>query len=250
MLGRLRDILYFVINHPLLLPHVSSLWTKKKQFGSGYGGWVICPSELKSGLVLSAGVGEDVSFEIDLFDYNRLLEFILVDPTPRSINYINQNFIFVEGVGSECEYSGENGIRFKFVKKALGAALGRTKMYLPINEAHVSGSLYKGQSNVNSDNVIDVAVVDLNSVIRLSDRPVDLLKLDIEGAEIEVLDTLSGCDVLPLQICIEFDILINQELKGKRLVRRAHKQLQSLGYRLMWSDLRNRNVLYVRSERC
>ena len=52
-----------------------------KHFGSKYGGWHFYDdTSLKYSTIVSCGVGEDISFDIEMINYYKL-KVILVDPT-------------------------------------------------------------------------------------------------------------------------------------------------------------------------
>lgn len=53
-----------------------------------------------------------------------------------------------------------------------------------------ASSIFQTKSNVNPDHFIDTEMVDLAEFISHLDKPVSLLKIDIEGAECEVLEKI------------------------------------------------------------
>ena len=61
-----------------------------KYFGTSYGGWHVSEKHSKSILtVLSAGVGEDISFDIEIIN-NFKSQIFLIDPTQRAIAHIDK----------------------------------------------------------------------------------------------------------------------------------------------------------------
>ena len=58
---------------------------KINSFGSEYGNWkFIHTDDLHNSIILSAGVGEDISFDVEFINfYNSTI--IFVDPTPRAL---------------------------------------------------------------------------------------------------------------------------------------------------------------------
>jgi FkbM family methyltransferase len=58
------------------------------------------------------------------------------------------------------------------------------------NEAFWSfaSSIFQSKGNVDPDHFVEIELVDLSEFIENLSRPVDLLKIDIEGAECEVLE--------------------------------------------------------------
>jgi hypothetical protein len=70
-------------------------------------------------------------------------------------------------------------------------------------------------------------------MVELGHSRVDLLKLDIEGAEYEVLIDLAKGSIRPLVLCIEFERL------GLRENYRALHALAQCGYRVVCVEKRN-----------
>src|SRR5258707_9441446 len=57
------------------------------RLGSSYGGWTFEPSsDLQRSTILSCGLGEDASFDVD-FASTFQATVIIVDPTPRAITH-------------------------------------------------------------------------------------------------------------------------------------------------------------------
>ena len=81
--------------------------------------------------------------------------------------------------------------------KAVGAAPGRLTLYRKADFARkpkrstVSSSLLRRPVHGDANNV-EVDVIDLSAFIRGLGRRVDILKLDVEGAEVEIIEHLIG----------------------------------------------------------
>ena len=54
----------------------------------------------------------------------------------------------------------------------------------------VSSSIVQEKRNVNQDKYVEVELIDLSEFLRELNQPIKVLKIDIEGAEIEVLNKL------------------------------------------------------------
>ena len=57
------------------------------KLGSAYGGWsLVSHPSLFNGLVISAGAGEDISFDVEIVNFFDA-KVVLVDPTPRAVDH-------------------------------------------------------------------------------------------------------------------------------------------------------------------
>ena len=69
-------------------------------------------------------------------------------------------------------------------------------------------------------------------------KNIDILKLDIEGAEIKVLENMIAENIFPKYLCIEFDLY----LKGKDKENTTHKLINKLkfhNYEILANDKGN-----------
>ncbi len=151
--------------------------------GDEYGGRYVPIGLLRHGMtVISAGVGENISFELECA--KKGLKIRLYDPTPRSIEYMKQ-------------FSDVDGIVFSPV--GISKFPGVKKFFLPSNPDHVSCSLDNLQ---NTKDYVMAAFTTIQTVMSEHGVP-DILKLDIEGAEYGVLDRLKT-DMMPRVLMVEF----------------------------------------------
>jgi FkbM family methyltransferase len=155
--------------------------------GSAYGGWWL-PFDLvePSWVCYSAGVGEDSSFDREIAQ--RGCDVLLIDPTPRALRHVAPLVEAQANVSSEaCAlWSEDTTVRF----------------YPPANREHVSYSVTNRQG---TDEPIEVPARTLSDIAAARGHgTIDLLKLDIEGAEYEVLDTAPLADLGVKVLCVEF----------------------------------------------
>lgn len=160
--------------------------------GSRYGG---CPVYLPplgpESVAYAVGVGEDTSFDEALIDRVGCVVHS-IDPTPKSAAWIEKR-----------RASGEVDDRLKFYQWALAAEDGTAEFAMPNNEDHVSGSLVN-HGNVG-DKTMTVTCRSVDSIAReFGHDRVDVLKLDIEGAEYDVVPSILSCGVPIGQILLEF----------------------------------------------
>ena len=196
--------------------------------GTEYGGWSFIEPKNTSKLnVLSAGVGEDVSFDIEFLNkYNSNIYF--VDPTPRAIQHMNK---LIKNIGKPNTLpfntnSGKQPINaynlkdvdianINVIEKALfNKSNLMVKFYLPKNKENVSHSISNFQNNFAKDTehiyVETTTVSDILQKIKISNF--DIIKLDIEGAEIAVLNHILSKKIHPNQILVEFDELNSESI--------------------------------------
>jgi len=96
--------------------------------------------------------------------------------------------------------------RFQHVHVAVASTEGKMTFYETLD--HESGSLFKDHKNIISDRIRTYAVnaLTIQGLLRHLKLPkADLIKLDLEGAEYELLRTINYNDLMPFrQIYIEF----------------------------------------------
>ena len=159
-----------------------------KLYGGDHG-WVVDCSRLNSeSIVYSVGVGSNIDFDLALIEEIGL-DVYAFDPTPRSIEWVKKQSL---------------PEKFKFLPLGLGSNDGEMEFFPPSRESSTHFSPVDRYSDKNVQ-TIKAPVKTLKSICKeLNHRVVDLLKMDIEGAEYEVIDTLQQQDIAINQILIEF----------------------------------------------
>ncbi|RNI15813.1 FkbM family methyltransferase [Methanohalophilus sp. RSK] len=155
--------------------------------GSKYGGWAFCPENIDSqSVIYSMGIGEDVSWDEALIKGKNVTVHGF-DPTPKAIEFVKN----------------KNIDQFILHPIGVGSANGMLEFFPPKNTSHVSYSLV--EKNNNSNKPIKVKVETVDSIMdRLDHKNIDILKMDIEGAEYEVIPDMLYKNIYPGQILIEF----------------------------------------------
>ena len=230
-------------------------------YGTVYGGWWL-PDNLKLGpdsLVISAGVGEDISFDLALQSKTGC-RIELLDPTGRALKHFDEIVNYYRGgkqisslTGSiqkdyEMHISPLNPDFSKIHINPIGLWSTHTTLnfYKQTNPNYVSQTLVP---NMYGSEYTVVPVKRLQSFLvekGYSINDIDVLKLDIEGAEMEVLQTLLDDSIYPKVLCIEFDYYLKGLDINGSLTKRLIKELFSRGYKLMHNA--NWNITFSREE--
>lgn len=230
--------------------------------GSEYGGWNFLENKnLKNNYIISAGLGEDASFDIDLINkYN--CKIILVDPTPRAIEHYkkimkkkgqSRSKIYNNIGKQEIEsynLQNINNENFILIDKALyNKDNEKLKFFSPLNKLHVSHSINNYQNNYSTDNNhITVNSITLKKILEnFKIKNLEMIKLDIEGAEIEVLQDMIKNEIFPKQILVEYDELKNINETAKKRFFMAHNLLIKNSYNLIKTQSKYPDFLYCKS---
>jgi FkbM family methyltransferase len=157
------------------------------RLGTPYGGYVI-PRSLPRAewTCYSGGLGHDVSFELELIGrYGCTVHGF--DPTPRSILY--------------AEEVSEREPRFRVHPVGLFSEDSEQRFFSPRDNDHVSHSITNLQG---TDRYITARCRRIGSMMsELGHDRLDLLKLDVEGAEYAVLDSLVEDGIQPKVLLID-----------------------------------------------
>ena len=156
--------------------------------GTEYGGYAVCPTGLdRESVVYSFGVGSDVSFDAALIEA-RGVTVHAFDPTPRSIDWVKSQTL---------------PTAFVFHPWGIADFDGTATFHAPKDPTHVSHTLLSaGDAGTGS---VEVPVFRLRTIMdQLGHQRIDVLKMDIEGAEYGVLGDVLGSDLAIPQILIEF----------------------------------------------
>ena len=185
-----------------------------KLYGGNHG-WVVDYSKLNSNsVVYSVGVGSNIDFDLALIEELKLAVYAF-DPTPRSIEWIKKQSLSKS---------------FKFIPVGLGSNDGEMEFFPPRKESSTHISPIDIYDNLGVE-TIKAPVKTLKSLAQeFGHQTIDLLKMDIEGAEYDVIDNLEEQGVEINQILIEF----HHMYKGISLddTKNAIDKLRKLGFEL------------------
>ena len=193
------------------------------RLGSKYGGWIVPAGELVPGSICYlAGLGEDGSFDICLAK-EYCCEVFVFDPTPRAIAYAERELADVPSV--------------TFLPVGMWSESAVLQFFAPRDPSHVSHSIVNLQGTTDSFDARCESPAD--RMRALGHRSLTLLKLDIEGAEYEVLGSVLRDNLDIAVICVEFD----QPAPVRKTLRQIGA-LRTAGYTCIAAE--NWNYTFVR----
>jgi hypothetical protein len=226
--------------------------------GSEYGRKFFSTNLRDKPLLVSGGVGEDISFDVEFISQYGAKVY-LFDPTPRAIQHImevNRRF----GTTSECSYSKTgkqpaNSYDLRLVNPknlmlkefALLESAKTVKFYEPPVPDHVSYSVQNIQNHFHSKgSYIEVQALGPQEVVQLTGTNyIDVLKLDIEGSEYLYLSSSFEKGIFPKQVLIEIDELHFPSLQSRSIAKKIFRLFEQYDYILIYID--GYNFTYVRS---
>lgn len=222
-----------------------------EKLGTSYGGWGV-PKDCnlnKDSIVYCAGVGEDISF--DLLLHNKYKSnMILIDPTTRAKRYYEKVLeYFKEGKHKEDlgkTYLGDFDFmpdfdKFVFIDKGLWNSETELKFYKQSNPAYVSQTFIENMYSDVYDIVKTTTVKDIMDT--LGHTHIDLIKMDIEGAEIVVIEDMIANSIFPQYLLVEFD-LKDKQRDHLGLTEKLIVELEMHNYTIYFRD--QANVCFIR----
>ena len=208
----------------------TSVCKNSKLFGGSHG-WVIDESKIsKDSVVYSIGVGSNIDFDIALIEKFSLVVHAF-DPTPRSIKWV------------ESQSLTKN---FRFYPVGLAGQNGTMNFFPPARKSSTHFSPVKRYDEDDKD-IIVAPVKNLETIASdLGHNSIDLLKMDIEGAEYEVIDSLEKSKIQINQILIEFHHMYKGIPISKTI--KAIEKLQRMGFELFNISQRTYEFSFIRNE--
>jgi len=198
------------------------------RMGNDYGGYFVCPEGLDAGsVVYSFGIGEDISFDRAMIERFGVTIHAF-DPTPRSIEWVRTQDV-------KALVLHEYG---------LADYDGAASFTSPENPEHISHTLLPREGATRER--VEVEVRRLSTIAReLGHERIDVLKMDIEGAEYGVIEDLLASGMPIRQILMEF----HHHLPGVPLLRteRAITELNRAGYRIFDASDSGHEFSFIRA---
>lgn len=155
--------------------------------GSEYGGWTVPADLVEPGWVCySAGVGDDITFDLAFIERFGC-DVYAFDPTPSSVEFVQE--------------AAADEPRFHFHRWGIWSRDEVLRFYAP----DYSDTNFSVVNLHSTEEFFEAPCRSLTSSMEvLGHRRLDLLKLDIEGAEYDVLGSLMASKLRPTVICAEF----------------------------------------------
>jgi len=212
------------------------------RLGSQYGGWYTPKDLLISGIrtAVCVGAGEDISYDLILSSFSE--KVFIFDPTPKACIHVGKaiaNLAAGHPVASKPDQFSYNDIhsdvrKISFMPIGVHEKTDVIKFYPPPQPDYAS---YSTENIQNTLNPVDLPVVCPNDLAKMiNDYSPDILKLDIEGAELPFLNSMISSRLRPALIQVELDFLIQAHIQeAKRLI----NSLEGIGYRHIHQENRN-----------
>jgi len=230
------------------------------RLGTNYGGWYVpsCMDLNETSVVYSGGVGEDISFDLLLQNkYN--CRIYLIDPTSRAKKHYDEvkQYYRNNSILNNTTFTGDiqtdyhsciksltpNFDKFKFLNLGIWKEREELKFYKQTNDQYVSQSLVENMFGKDYD------IVKVDSIKNIMEKEgnenIDLLKLDIEGAEIEAVNQMLNDKIYPKYVLIEFDLLIKNKDPYNKTKTLINRLILEENYNILKND--NLNITFVRN---
>jgi FkbM family methyltransferase len=202
----------------------------KRWYGSSYGGFYINPDFVKAdSIIYSFGIGKDITFDRKCMAKHGCHVYGF-DPTPKAIAYIK---------------SLAPNPKFHFFEHAVSPDVTKhIEFFLPAHPKGVSGSLEHSSAidEGNSIRVLAKSFIDIAN--ELGHTHIDVVKIDIEGSEYELIDTILQSGITVNQLLIEFHDRYFPD--GVEKSKAAVKKLETAGYGVFGRSMNYEEVSFIR----
>lgn len=251
-------MLRFVYKIKIVIIRLSLIKIKENKIdviflGSDYGNWGFPVKEISKDFnILVGGVGEDISFEIELLNLlkkdKNLGMITFFDPTTRSKNYMFEIQRALEKKSTRTSTYSKDGYQkietydfklleskqIKFNNQAIWINNDYIELWPPLDQRNVSYTILENDNGSQYFGCLDIISI-FNS-----DETYDVLKLDVEGSETDILiRLLKYSRYFPRIILVEFDVLKKLNLKNFYKLNRLIMLLKQKNYKVYYEQGRN-----------
>lgn len=200
-------------------------------YGNQYGGFYLNPNLIhKDSIIYSFGIGEDISFDKELINVHNCQVYGF-DPTPKSIKWCKEQVLLMN---------------FHLYDFGISQETGKFKFHLPKNNKHISGSVIE-HDNVSKEDVVEVEMKSFVDIVKsLGHDRVDVVKMDIEGSEYHVIESilLSGIQVDQIAVELHERFFHNGKERSMQLI----NKLYSHGYKMCAVSSSCQEVTFIRKD--
>jgi hypothetical protein len=114
-----------------------------------------------------------------------------------------------------------------------------------VHKKGISGSMVANEY-VNLKNFIEVEMKSLKDIMdMLGHSQIDVLKIDIEGAEYEVLESIMASDIMIKQLLVEFhDRFFKDEIKSVHTV----EMLKKKGFKIFAASMNYEEISFINTK--
>lgn len=198
---------------------------------SRVGGWQFSKTHLRAAsIVYSLGIGDSIAFDLGLIEARNVTVHAF-DPTPFAVEWI---------AGQKLPE------RFVFHQWAVGGTDGVLKMVPRVGRKGRKSKVMWTAAVDGSDDpeLIEVPCYSLRSIMaKLEHATIDLLKMDVEGSEYEIIDSLVELERKPPQLLVEF----HHRFPGIGQARTIEsiRKLKDAGYRIFTVSETGRELGFI-----
>ena len=250
----MRKIADIVFGKLLKLGEIITKKNRKNimRYGSKYGGWYM-PKTIQldeHDICISAGAGEDISFECELAERFPCNIYIM-DPTPRAIAHFNnlqeavkkgESFKINNHQDEFYKISEKNLKRIKYFDYGLSNKNSSEKFYYPVNNEWVSCSIIADEQSEKFFVAECVTYKGLIEKLLLNYNDVKVVKMDIEGSEYEVIENMVKEGSLPDVLCFEIHKKSSRAIYSMLCL---YYLIHKAGMRLYY--LENQDILFMKN---
>lgn len=208
------------------------------RLGTAYGGWWIpkhvIDNREDSRFALSIGIGYDVSFDKEILESG--FQVLALDPIPECVAFARKELADFAGLYLE--------------NLGLATHSGQERFYAPKSALHDSWSSTNSQLTRFEESILFKVISLADLLVKYQSKIRDswtMLKMDIEGAESEVIPSLCDLEYSFNFVAIEMDFLslipfLNVRSRFNRIkeARELLRKMDSRGYKL----IKNENFNY------
>jgi FkbM family methyltransferase len=193
--------------------------------------WKFIPALLdENSIVYSLGVGDLIDFDLDLIrDYG--LTVHAFDPTPFAEEWVQEQTL---------------PERFIFHSWAAAGEDGSLRLYRRVSTRGKRSNVMwtAGSDAGDASDFIDAPAYTIQTMMeKLGHEQVDLLKMDVEGAEYSILEGLAADTKLPRQLLVEYHHRFPGI--GKQRTADSINRLRELGYKIFAISETGREICFV-----